>query len=135
MHAAAPPPNQDPNKDNSHNDDGTGSVLGLVPHQLRGFLAQFRNMHIVGAAYDKCTGCSETVCQISLSPLCVPGILTLSFPQVLQAYEKDGFEMMLNAFTDQKYLPALTGLDKLYDEGEAALESVDWDEEDEDADL
>lgn len=92
-------------------------------------------MHIVGAAYDKCTGCSETVCQISLSPLCVPGILTLSFPQVLQAYEKDGFEMMLNAFNDQKYLPALTGLDKLYDEGEAALESVDWDEEDEDADF
>jgi len=36
-------------------------VLGLVPHQLRGFLAQFRNMQIVGAAYDRCTGCSETV--------------------------------------------------------------------------
>ena len=35
--------------------------MGLVPHQLRGFLAQFRNMQIVGAAYDRCTGCSETV--------------------------------------------------------------------------
>lgn len=33
----------------------------MVPHQLRGFLAQFRNIPIVGAAYDKCTGCSETV--------------------------------------------------------------------------
>ena len=36
-------------------------VLGLVPHQLRGFLGQFRTMPLVGAAYDKCTGCSETV--------------------------------------------------------------------------
>ena len=36
-------------------------MLGLVPHQLRGFLAQFRTMTIVGAAYDRCTGCSETV--------------------------------------------------------------------------
>lgn len=36
-------------------------MLGIVPHQLRGFLAQFRNLHIVGAAYDRCTGCSETV--------------------------------------------------------------------------
>ncbi|KAF8060911.1 hypothetical protein FPV67DRAFT_312395 [Lyophyllum atratum] len=111
LHAAAPPANQDPG---SHSEDSGGSVLGLVPHQLRGFLAQFRNVHIVGAAYDRCTGCSETV---------------------LQAYEKEGFEMMLKAFNDLKYLPALTGLDKLYDEGEAALESIDWDEEDENADF
>lgn len=47
----------------------SGSVLGLVPHQLRGFLAQFRNMPIVGAAYDKCTGCSETVRQPCLPPI------------------------------------------------------------------
>ncbi|GLB36667.1 putative E1-like protein-activating [Lyophyllum shimeji] len=105
MHAAAPQANQDPGLPT----DGSGdSVLGLVPHQLRGFLAQFRNIHIVGAAYDCCTGCSETV---------------------LQAYEKEGFEMMLKAFNDSKYLPTLTGLDKLYDEGEAVLESVDWDED------
>lgn len=40
---------------------GDDSVLGLVPHQLRGYLAQFRNMVITGAAYHRCTGCSETV--------------------------------------------------------------------------
>jgi ubiquitin-like modifier-activating enzyme ATG7 len=38
-----------------------GSPLGLVPHQLRGFLAQFRTMLIEGPAYDRCTGCSATV--------------------------------------------------------------------------
>ncbi|KAG6908597.1 hypothetical protein DXG01_004000 [Tephrocybe rancida] len=111
VHAAAPPPNQEPG---SHSEDSGGSVLGLVPHQLRGFLAQFRNVPIIGAAYDRCTGCSETV---------------------IRAYETEGFDMMLKAFNDPKYLPQLTGLDKLYDEGEAALESVDWDEDDGEGDF
>jgi ubiquitin-like modifier-activating enzyme ATG7 len=35
-------------------------------------------------------------------------------------------------FNDSKYLENLTGLDKLYAEGEEALQDVDWDEEDED---
>lgn len=58
LHAPAPPPGHDPQQTQREDE---GSVLGLVPHQLRGFLAQFRNMQIVGAAYDRCTGCSETV--------------------------------------------------------------------------
>ncbi|PCH36981.1 E1-like protein-activating [Wolfiporia cocos MD-104 SS10] len=102
IHAPAPP--VQPGADASASE----GVLGPVPHQLRGFLAQFRNMPITGAAYDRCTGCSETV---------------------LRAYEAGGFEMLLRAFNEPKYLETLTGLDKLYDEGEAALESVEWDEE------
>lgn len=41
--------------------------------------------------------------------------------------------MMLQAFNEPGYLEGLTGLDKLHDEGQAALdamEAVDWDEED-----
>ncbi|KAG7452779.1 E1-like protein-activating [Guyanagaster necrorhizus] len=90
------------------------SVLGLVPHQLRGYLAQFRNLHIVGAAYDKCTGCSEIV---------------------INAYETEGFSMLLNAFNDSKYLERLTGLDNLFAEGEKALRDVEWIEEEEDNDF
>ena len=124
---APPPP---PQTESDVVDPSTpGSVLGLVPHQLRGFLAQFRNVPIVGAAYDKCTGCSETVSW---------GYFFLSFSsdppfffQVLKAYEERGFDMMLKAFNETGYLEKLTGLDKLYEEGEEALESVDWDEEDE----
>ena len=41
--------------------------------------------------------------------------------------------MLLQAFNDPEYLEKLTGLDKLHDEGEAALEAVDWDEEDDDS--
>ncbi|KAI0922572.1 hypothetical protein AcV5_009509 [Taiwanofungus camphoratus] len=106
INAPAPPlPTQHQTDVDTHAHE---SVLGLVPHQLRGFLAQFRNMPITGAAYDRCTGCSETV---------------------LQAYETQGFDMLLKAFSEPGYLEALTGLDKLYDEGEAALETVGWDEE------
>lgn len=43
--------------------------------------------------------------------------------------------MLLEAFNDAKYLETLTGLDKLYDEGEQLLENVDWHEDDEDEDF
>ncbi|KAH9057485.1 hypothetical protein EDB87DRAFT_1751384 [Lactarius vividus] len=112
VQAPAPPPGQDPQQ--LQEADQGGSVLGLVPHQLRGFLAQFRSMTIVGAAYDRCTGCSETV---------------------LKAYETQGFAMMLRAFNETGFLEALTGLDKLHAEGEQALEAVDWEEEGSDEDF
>jgi ubiquitin-like modifier-activating enzyme ATG7 len=50
--------------------------------------------------------------------------------QVIDTYEREGFAMLLRAFNEQKYLEQLTGLDKLYEEGEAALDQVDWDESD-----
>ena len=40
--------------------------------------------------------------------------------------------MLSKAFNETGYLESLTGLDKLYDEGEAALENVDWEVEDDD---
>ncbi|KAJ1301333.1 hypothetical protein OPQ81_003733 [Rhizoctonia solani] len=86
-------------------DESSESILGVVPHQLRGFLAQFSNKLIAGAAYDKCTGCSETI---------------------LKEYESRGFEMALRAFNETGYLEKLTGLDKLHADSEAAMESVDW---------
>jgi len=51
--------------------------------------------------------------------------------QVLRAYETEGFPMLLRAFNETGFLEKLTGLDKLYSEGEAIMESVDWEEEDE----
>ena len=104
LHSPPPPPQTQ----SSDANDAVSSVLGLVPHQLRGFLAQFRTLLVTGAAYDRCTGCSETV---------------------LRAYEAGGFGMMLKAFNEGGYLEGLTGLDRLYEEGEGAMESVDWDEE------
>ncbi|KAG8932462.1 Autophagy protein 7 [Tulasnella sp. 418] len=108
---APPPPVASNNRTQDEvSEDEHSGVLGLVPHQIRGYLARFNNMLITGAAFNSCTGCSETV---------------------LQAYEQEGFPMLLRAFGETGYLEKLTGLDKLYNEGEAALENVDWDEDDE----
>ncbi|TEB27722.1 E1-like protein-activating [Coprinellus micaceus] len=107
VHAPAPNPSTELAPTTSYAEQG-GSVLGEVPHQIRGFLAQFRNLKLVGHGYDRCTGCAESV---------------------LEAYEKEGFDMLLKVFNDQKYLESLAGLDKLAEEGEAALEAVDWDED------
>ncbi|CDO68423.1 hypothetical protein BN946_scf184707.g4 [Trametes cinnabarina] len=107
IHAPAPPPQSN----NSDTAAGSESILGIVPHQIRGFLAQFRNVPIVGPAYTKCTGCSETV---------------------VKGYEKDGFEMLLRAFNEPEFLPRLTGLDKLYEEAQAALENGDMVDAEED---
>lgn len=48
---------------------------------------------------------------------------------MVKAYEERGFDFLLEAFRDSKYLERLTGLDQLYAEGEAALDDVDWEEE------
>jgi ubiquitin-like modifier-activating enzyme ATG7 len=119
LYAPAPPPGQDAQQPEQEG----GSVLGLVPHQLRGFLTQFRTMQIVGAAYDRCTGCSETVRQPRR-----PDFITNFVWQVLKAYETQGFAMLLKAFNESGFLESLTGLDKLHAEGEQALEAVDWEE-------
>jgi ubiquitin-like modifier-activating enzyme ATG7 len=39
--------------------------------------------------------------------------------------------MLVQAFEDAKFLERLTGLDKLFDESEALMDSIDWDEDDE----
>lgn len=87
------------------------TALGIVPHQLRGFLAQFNTLRIVGQAYDRCTGCSAAV---------------------IEAYRSLGFEMLMRAFNEEQYLEKLTGLDKMYAEAEELEAAVDWDVEDED---
>ncbi len=51
---------------------------------------------------------------------------------MVNAYETEGFPMLLNAFNDLKFLERLTGLDKLFEEGEKALQDVEWIEEEED---
>jgi len=87
------------------------SVLGLVPHQIRGYLAKFGNLKIIGRAYDRCTGCSESI---------------------VKAYETQGIDFMMAAFNDAKHLEMVTGLNLLQAETEAALEDVDWDVDDDD---
>ncbi|KAK1130151.1 ubiquitin-like modifier-activating enzyme ATG7 isoform X1 [Acipenser oxyrinchus oxyrinchus] len=74
--------------------------LGLVPHQIRGFLSRFDNVLPASLAFDKCTACS---------------------PIVLDHYEREGFQFLANVFnSSHSFLEDLTGLTLLHQETQAA---------------
>ncbi|XP_075852452.1 ubiquitin-like modifier-activating enzyme ATG7 isoform X6 [Microcebus murinus] len=74
--------------------------LGLVPHQIRGFLSRFDNVLPVSLAFDKCTACSS---------------------KVLDQYEQEGFNFLTKVFnSSHSFLEDLTGLTLLHQETQAA---------------
>lgn len=74
--------------------------LGLVPHQIRGFLSRFDNVLPVSLAFDKCTACS---------------------PKVIDQYEKEKFNFLAKVFnSSHSFLEDLTGLTLLHQETQAA---------------
>ncbi|KAJ7316786.1 hypothetical protein JRQ81_002948 [Phrynocephalus forsythii] len=74
--------------------------LGLVPHQIRGFLSRFDHVLPVSLAFDKCTACS---------------------PKVLDQYEREGFSFLAKVFnSSHSFLEDLTGLTLLHQETQAA---------------
>jgi ubiquitin-like modifier-activating enzyme ATG7 len=77
--------------------------LGLVPHQLRGFLTHFSNMIVTSEHYDKCVACSDAV---------------------IYEYKKRGFAFLMEAFNSPKSLEDLTGITKMKEE--SANLDVDW---------
>ena len=76
-------------------DYDTESGLGLVPHQIRGFLSRFQNVIPASERFNMCTACSYTI---------------------LSHYRSEGFEFLLKAFNTPNYLEDLTGLSRLYAE-------------------
>lgn len=103
--------------DKADNDDeraqeAFGSALGLLPHQIRGFLSRFKNLLISGQAYDRCTACSNAV---------------------LAEYEQEGFGFLMKVFQDAKYLEDVTGLTKMKEESEDL--DMDWEEDSEEDDM
>jgi len=70
----------------------TSSVVGVVPHTIRGFLSHFSEVLIKGQAYDKCVGC----CSI-----------------VKKNYEEKGFDFLVQVFNNPLYLEDLTGISEM----------------------
>ena len=68
------------------------SPLGIVPHQIRGFLSRFHNLMPASAAFDLCTACS---------------------PTVINGYSSGGFQFLLDVFNQPSFLEDLTGLSRL----------------------
>jgi ubiquitin-like modifier-activating enzyme ATG7 len=73
----------------TQNADRGDHPLGLVPHQIRGFLSTFTNIPITGRSYDCCSACSD---------------------RVVDAYRKDGWEFVQRAINDKEYVEELSGL-------------------------
>ncbi|CAO3677279.1 unnamed protein product [Umbelopsis ramanniana] len=70
--------------DTEPNEDS--SPLGILPHQIRGFLGNFNNMLIAGKSYDRCTACSETVSHITSHLHCLLSTLNDRM-QTLKGYK------------------------------------------------
>ena len=63
--------------------------LGIVPHQIRGFLSSFQNMVIRGKSYDCCSACSDNV---------------------TEAYLSQGWRFVERALNEKGYVEDLSGL-------------------------
>jgi ubiquitin-like modifier-activating enzyme ATG7 len=82
--------------------------LGLLPHQIRGFLSTFQNMSIAGKNYDCCSACSD---------------------KIVQAYQADGWDFVQKALNEKGFVEELSGLAEVQRVAEAAAADVEWDEE------
>lgn len=114
--ARAPAPKTSTNQHSSsvqYERDPPTHPLGLVPHQIRGFLSNFNNMLISGQSYDCCSACS---------------------PKITEAYKKGGWEFIKRALTEKDYVTELSGLAEVQRAAEAAANDVEWDSEPEDGD-
>ncbi|KAM0088287.1 Autophagy protein 7 [Aspergillus fumigatus] len=70
-------------------DDRGSHPLGLVPHQIRGFLSSFENISVIGRSYDCCSACSINV---------------------VNAYNEQGWEFVMKALNEPGYVEELSGL-------------------------
>jgi ubiquitin-like modifier-activating enzyme ATG7 len=85
--------------------------LGIIPHQIRGFLANFTNLNITGQSYDCCSACSD---------------------KVVGAYEKDGWDFVAKAMNEKGYVEEISGLAEVQRLAEEAMKrDIDFSEEDE----
>ena len=99
-HAPAPVPNADSTFDRDPEDH----ALGIVPHQVRGFLANFQNLVIHGQSYPSCSACSAPI---------------------LDAYEKEGWDFVKKALADRDYVAELSGLAEIQRQAEAMAAELD----------
>jgi ubiquitin-like modifier-activating enzyme ATG7 len=110
----APAPKQSASQSSnsvSYDRDPPNHPLGIVPHQIRGFLSTFQNMIISGQSYSSCSACSS---------------------KVVDAYKIGGWDFVKRALTEKDYVAELSGLADVQRAAEAAAGDVDWDSEGED---
>jgi len=89
--------------------EGTESVLGTVPHTIRGSLHNFTQLTPTGPAFSQCTACS---------------------PKVLELFKKEKFEMIRKVGENPKYLEDITGLTDLMSDTDLMAGVIDLADDD-----
>ncbi|KAI0005639.1 E1-like protein-activating [Xylariaceae sp. FL0662B] len=85
-------------------------ALGIIPHQIRGFLNKFQNLIIKGQSYPCCSACSKPI---------------------ISEYRNSGWEFVKRALEDKDYVAELSGLAEVQRKAEAITNEVEWEEEEE----
>ncbi|KAI0509445.1 hypothetical protein F5B22DRAFT_331070 [Xylaria bambusicola] len=83
-------------------------ALGIVPHQIRGFLNRFQNLVIRGQSYPCCSACS---------------------PPIISAYRNEGWEFVKHALENKDYVAELSGLAEVQRKAEAMAGEIDWEDD------
>ncbi|SPO06638.1 related to APG7 (component of the autophagic system) [Cephalotrichum gorgonifer] len=73
--------------------------LGLVPHQIRGYVSTFQTLSLRGHAYPNCSACG---------------------PPILSAYREGGWEFVRRALLEKEYVTEVSGLAEVQRLAEAA---------------
>lgn len=63
--------------------------LGLVPHQIRGYLSNFQNIMIKGNSYDCCSACSD---------------------KITRSLRSEGWQFVRKALNEKGFVENLSGL-------------------------
>lgn len=70
-------------------EDREDHPLGIVPHQIRGYLSTFENKVIRGNSYDCCSACSN---------------------KIIDAYRVQGWDFVRKAMNEEGYVEEMSGL-------------------------
>lgn len=112
-HAGAPKTSRRANEAPVYERDPEDHPLGIVPHQIRGFVANFQNVLINGKSYPQCSACSRPI---------------------LDAYRQEGWDFVKKALGDREYVTELSGLAEIQRQAEAMAEALDLSDDDMDED-
>ncbi|EEH16308.2 ubiquitin-like modifier-activating enzyme ATG7 [Paracoccidioides brasiliensis Pb03] len=93
----------------SSNENPSYHPLGIIPHQIRGFLSNFSNVVVSGKSYNCCSACSGNI---------------------INAYRQHEWAFVKKAVNESGYVEELSGLKEIQRAAEEASASIDFDESD-----
>lgn len=88
------------------------SLLGMVPHQFRGYLSRFESITPTFTFFEQCVACSATI---------------------IDKYREDGLEFILSTMNNSKVLEELTGLQMYHNVDDVDTLSLSDEEEEDDS--